>query len=187
MLSRQSDSTIAYQVSQSAWHAVYTRHQHERTVAQILTSKGFEILLPLYKTFRRWKDRTKVLSSPLFPSYVFIKSGLESRLDILKTPGLHSIVSCAGQPSTIPASEIEALRRAVDSGAHLEPHPFLKCGDWVRVKSGLMAGVEGILVRKKSMCCLILSVEMLGKAASMEIDGCLVERTNSNPPFADNV
>lgn len=174
------NSTVSQPASQSAWHAIYTRHRHEKTVAQILTSKGFEIFLPLYMSPNRWSDRTKMVSLPLFPGYVFLNGGLDRRLDLVTTPGIHSLVSCAVQPAAIPTDEMNALRRAVETGASIEPHPFLKCGDWVRVKSGPLAGVEGILVRKKNLCRLVLSVEMLGKAASVEIDGFLVERTNGN-------
>src|SRR3984893_12870444 len=153
-----------------AWYALYTKHQHERMVARVLTIKGFETLLPLYQTARRWKDRTKLLSVPLFPSYVFLKGGLERRLDIMTTPGIFALVSNAGQPAAIRPAEIEAIRRAVESGARVEPHPFLKCGEWMRVKSGPMAGIQGILVRKKNLCRLVLSVEMLGKSAAVEGD-----------------
>jgi transcription antitermination factor NusG len=166
----------------SAWYAIYARHQHEKNVAQILTSKGFEILLPLYQSIRHWKDRTKVLSLPLFPCYVFVKGGLERRLDILTTPGIYALVSSAGKPSPIPPVEIEAIRLAVESGATIEPHPFLKYGDLVRVKSGPLTGVQGILVRKKNLYRLVLSVEMLGQAAALEVDSLLIERVHSAPP-----
>ena len=158
------------------WYALYTKHQHEKTVAQILTVKGFETLLPLYQTAHRWKDRTKFISLPLFPGYVFLNGGLERRLDIVTTPGIHSFVSCAGKPAAIPREEIEALRKALDSGAQMEPHPFLKCGDIVQVKWGPLAGIRGILVRKKNLHRLVLSIEMLGQSAALEVDAQLVER-----------
>jgi transcription antitermination factor NusG len=166
----------------SAWYALYTKHQHEKMVARVLAIKGFETLLPLYQTASRWKDRTKLLSLPLFPCYVFLKGGLERRLDIMTTPGIFALVSNAGQPAAIPTAEIEAIKRAVESGARVEPHPFLKCGERMRVKSGPLAGIEGILVRKKNLCRLVLSVEMLGKSAAVEVDAFLVERLHGKPP-----
>jgi transcription antitermination factor NusG len=159
-----------------AWYALYTRHQHEKTVVHILTNKGFETLLPLYSVARRWKDRTKLLFLPLFPCYVFLNGGLERRTDIMTTPGIHSIVSNGGQPAAIPAAEIDAIRRAVERGSGIEPHPLLKRGDWVRVKCGPLEGIQGILVRKKNLYRLVLTVEMLGKSAAVEIDALLVER-----------
>lgn len=169
-----------------AWYALYTRHQHEKTVAHILTNKGFETLLPLYAVTRRWKDRSKLLYLPLFPCYVFLKGGLERRRDIMTTPGIHSLVCNAGKPAAIAPAEIRAIRQAVESGCRLEPHPLLKCGDWVRVKCGPLERIEGILVRKKNLYRLVLSVEMLGKAAAVEIDAFLVERLNHKPCGADD-
>lgn len=163
------------------WYAVYTKHQHEKNVARILTMKGFETLLPVYQTAHRWKDRTKVLSLPLFPCYVFLKANLERRLDVVTTPGIFALVSNSGEPAAIPTAEIEAIRRAEESGAKMEPHPFLRCGEWVRVKCGPMSGIQGILLRKKNLYRLLLSVEMLGKAVAVEIDSFLVEPLNGKP------
>jgi transcription antitermination factor NusG len=173
--------------SRRAWHAIYTRHQHEKRVAYILTAKGFETFLPLYSVTRRWKDRTKLLSLPLFPCYVFLKAGLERHLDIMTTPGIHALVSNGGQPAAIPPAEIDAIRRAVECGSHVEPHPFLNCGEWVRVKCGPLEGIQGILVRKKNLYRLVLSVEMLGSAAAIEVDAFQVERLNGKPQLVGDI
>ncbi len=161
---------------QQGWHALYTRHQHEKAVAGLLSKKGFEVFLPLYMTTHRWKDRNRILSLPLYPSYVFLRGGLDRRLAILTTPGTIGVVGYAGRASRIPDEEIEAIRRLVESKLKAEPHPFLRDGDWVRVKSGPLEGIEGILVRKKNMYRLVLSVELLEKSISVEVDGALVER-----------
>jgi len=84
------------------WHAVYTRHQHEKRVAFNLIHKGFETFLPLYSTARQWKDRTKQLSLPLFPCYVFFQGGLDRRLEIVSTPGVYWWLASAGEPAVIP-------------------------------------------------------------------------------------
>jgi len=163
-------------VPKDQWFAVYTRHQHEKTVCQNLTGRGFETFVPLYETVHQWKDRIKLLSMPLFPCYVFLRGDVRRRLDILTTPGVHALVSNAGVPAPIPPKEIEAVRRVVGSGLHIEPHPFVKCGELVRVKAGPLVGLQGILVRKKSLYRLVLSVEMLGKSAAVEVDALLVEK-----------
>jgi len=172
---------------ESSWYAIYTRHQHEKMVAQILTSKGFEAFLPLYETTHNWKDRTKALSLPLFPCYVFLKGGLERRLQIITTPGMYGIVSSGGQPAAIPDLEIEAIRRVVESGVPVEAHPYLKCGNWVRIKCGPLAGIQGILVRKKNISRLVLSVEILGTAAAMEVAAFQVEAVNATGPRDGNI
>jgi transcription antitermination factor NusG len=158
------------------WFAVCTRHQHEKTAVRNLEYKEFEVFLPLYKERHRWKDRVKEVSVPLFPGYFFVREGFKRWFAILSTPGVSSIVSCGGQPVAIPFSEIEGVKRIVESTLRVEPHPFLKSGDWVRVKHGPIAGVEGVLLRKKNSSRLVLSVEMLGKSAAVEIDATDVER-----------
>jgi len=172
-----SEPTVSNEsnVSESPWYAIYTRHQHEKMVAQILTSKGFNTFLPLYATTHKWKDRTKALSLPLFPCYVFLKGDIERRLQIVTTPGIFGLVSSGGQPAAIPDVEIEAIQRVIESGTHVEVHPFLKCGNRVRVKCGPLAGIEGILVRKKSVSRLVLTVEILGTAAAIEVSAFQVE------------
>lgn len=163
------------QPHESSWYALYTRHQHEKMVDQVLTNKGFNTFLPLYATTHTWKDRTKALSLPLFPCYVFLKGGIERRLQIITTPGIYGLVSSAGQPAAIPEIEIEAIRRVVNSGVRVEAHPFLKCGNRVRVKCGPLTGIEGILIRKKNISRLVLSVEILGTAAAIEVSAFQVE------------
>lgn len=178
----ESMASTGRQLSESFWYAIYTRHQHEKMVDHILTNKGFDTFLPLYATTHNWKDRTKALSLPLFPCYVFLKGGIERRLQIITTPGIYGLVSCAGQPAAIPDAEIEAIRRVIESGVPVEAHPFLKCGSRVRVKCGLLAGIEGILVRKKNVSRLVLSVEMLGTSAAIEVGAFQVEPVSTPRP-----
>jgi transcription antitermination factor NusG len=160
---------------EAAWWAIYTRHQHEKVIAKALCGKGFEIFLPLYTALRRWKDRTKQISLPLFPSYVFVRGGLDRRLDVLTTPGIHNILTQGDQVAIIPDDEVQAVRKAVEGKFQVEPHPFLKCGERVRVVNGPLEGVEGILLRKKNLFRLVISVEMLAQSASLEINACDVE------------
>jgi transcription antitermination factor NusG len=159
----------------SSWWALYTRHQHEKTVAEVLSNKGFDVFLPLYESVRRWKDRNKILSLPLFPCYVFVRGGMSRRLQVVTTPGVHTILYTGERIAIIPSDEIEAIQIAVNSPSRIEPHPFLRCGEKVRVTRGSLEGVVGVLIRKKSLCRLVLSVEMLAQSVSVEIDASDVE------------
>jgi transcription antitermination factor NusG len=151
------------------WWAVYTRHQHEKVVADILSAKGFEVFLPLYESTRRWKDRRMVLSLPLFPCYLFVRGGVDRKLQVVTTPGIHMILCRGENIAVIPDQEIAAIQRAVDGRSRVEPHPFLKCGTRVRVIRGSLEGVEGILTRKKNLYRLVLSVDMLAQSVSVEV------------------
>lgn len=157
------------------WWAVHTRHQHESSVRELLSMKGFDTFLPTYKQLRRWKDRKKEITAPLFPGYIFVANAGDERLRIVTTPGVCSIVSIGGTPSVIPSYEIESVRRAIAGPSPIEPHIYLREGDRVRITSGPLAGLEGILVRTKTTCRLVICVEMLGRAAAVEIDGNSVE------------
>lgn len=162
------------------WWVIYTRYQHEKIVADTLAAYGLEAFLPLYKSLRQWKDRRKVLLLPLFPCYVFIRGGLERRFQVLSIPGVHMALSRGEQIAVIAEAEIEAIRSSLQTGRNVEPHPFLNCGERVRVKSGPLQGIEGILTRKKSVYRLVLSVEMLAKSVAVEVDVSNVEPVSAS-------
>lgn len=158
------------------WYAVHTRHQHEKLVARTLVNKGFEVFLPLYTEVRQWRDRTKRLELPLFSCYVFLRGDLDRRLAIVTTPGVHRMVATGGKLSGIPEEEIQAVRSVVQNRVNVEPYPFLRCGDLVRVKSGALKGLEGFLVRKKGRTRLVVSVSLLERSVAAEVDASTVER-----------
>ena len=163
------------------WYALFTRHQHEKSVAFALSNKSHEVYLPLYRSVRRWQDRAKALWLPLFPCYVFIREGMDRQLQILTTPGVIHIVKWGGRPAIVPKTQLDAIRQIVENCPNVETHPYLQSGDRVRVKSGPLMGLEGILTRKKGVARLVVSMEMLGRSAAVEIDGLNVERIGPIP------
>jgi transcription antitermination factor NusG len=163
------------------WYAVYTKHQHEKSATTFLTRKGFEVLLPLYRAAHRWKDRMQVVAQPVFPCYLFIRTRLERKLEIVQTPGVFWLVGSGGHASLVPDSEIASIRKIAESSTYFEPHPYLTSGDRVRVLAGPLAGIEGILTRVKNRYRVVLSVELLQKAVAVEVDISAVERLDS--PF----
>lgn len=175
--------TVTYQnevrTAGRVWYAAHTRHQHEKMVARILSNKGFEVFLPLYTETRQWRDRVKKVDLPLFSCYVFLRGDLEHRLPIVTTPGVHGLVTSAGKLAQIPEEEIQAVQSVIENRIKVEPHPFLRCGDLVRVKSGALRGLEGFLVRKKGLTRLIVSVTLLERSVAAEVDASTVERVTA--------
>lgn len=163
------------------WYALLTRHQHEKAVASALSNKNHEVYLPLYRSVRRWQDRAKPVWFPLFPCYVFIREGMDRQLQILTTPGIIQIVGWGGHPAAIPQTQLDAVRQIIESCLVVETHPYLQSGDRVRVKTGPLMGLEGILTRKKGVSRLVVSMEMLGRSAAVEIDVLNVERIGAFP------
>ena len=158
------------------WHALYTRPRHEKQVYEDLTNRKIEAFLPTYKVRRRWSDRYKIVEEPLFKNYIFVNvphGG--SYHETLRPYGAVSFVMFDGKPAEIPQSEIDAIRMLVTSELPYDPHPYLKIGRKVYVRSGPLEGCEGILTRKKGMTRLVLSVHLLQQSVSAEVDADCVE------------
>jgi transcription antitermination factor NusG len=152
------------------WFALQVRSQHERIVASTLREKGYEEFLPLCPIRRRWSDRIKRITQPLFPGYVFCRFNVQERLPILVTSGVLFIVGVGKVPCPIDNSEIVALQSIVRSGLPAQPWPFLKAGQRVRIDQGSLEGIEGILLIPKSSCRLVVSVTLLQRSVAVEID-----------------
>ena len=157
------------------WFAAYICANHEKRVAIQLAQRSVEHFLPLYETVRRWKDRRMRLELPLFPGYVFVRLALVDRLRVLQVPSVVRLVGFSGQPCALPETEIEAMRACLARTACLEPHPYITVGRRVRVMSGPLAGLEGLVIRKKNRLRFILSLDLIGRSAAVEIDGADVE------------
>ncbi len=157
------------------WYVAHTSANHEIRVTQHLRERSIENFLPLYDSVRRWKDRRIKLQLPLFPGYVFVRLPVRERLKVLQVPGVARLISFNGQPAALPDKEIEALRTGLAAQLHTEPHPYLTVGRWVRVKSGALEGLEGILIRKKNTCRVVVSLDLIMRSASVEVDASDLE------------
>lgn len=173
----------------SGWWAVYTRHHHEHAIKDILVAKGLDVFLPTFGSPRQWKDRRKIVSMPLFPCYLFVREYADGRLPILTTPGVHMILTRGERFAIIPDDDIQNIKRAAEEPSRVEPHPYLHCGERVRVVRGPMQGVSGILLRRKGNCRLVVSVELLAQSAAIEVgDTDLAPMESDRPPglYADH-
>ena len=157
------------------WYAAYTRAQHEKRVAEQLAERTVEHFLPLYASVRRWKDRRVRLDLPLFPGYVFVRLALPDRLRVLQIPSVVRLVGFGALPTALPDEQVELLRAGLAGQLRSEPHPFLTVGRRVRVVRGPLAGMEGIIVRKKKQLRFVVSLELIMRSVSVEIsEGDLV-------------
>jgi len=152
------------------WYVVQTWANHEKRVLEQLSHRTVEVYVPLYESMRRWKDRRMRLELPLFPGYVFVHLALRDRLRVLQTPSVVRLVGFGSQPAALQDHEIEALRRGVAGEIRLEPHPYLKVGHRLRVRTGPLQGLEGILVRKKNKTRFVISLDLIMRSVAAEID-----------------
>ena len=157
-------------VSIEDWFALTVKPRHDKAVASVLQAKGFETLLPTYKTRRRYATRLKEWELPLFPGYVFCRFNPRVRLPILTTPGVVGVVGAGPNPIPIDEGELDSLQRAIQSHAQLQPFPFLPAGQKVRIERGPFTGVEGIVVRMKPSPALVISITLLQRSVLLEIE-----------------
>ena len=162
-------------MTSARWYAVTTQPRHEKVVAQQLKAKSIETFLPLLTTPSRWKDRRVFIDRPIFPGYVFTHIELKERHHVLSIPSVVRLLSFGGVPAAIDDAEIEAVRLCLTYGNKLEPFPFPQSGELVRVTSGALQGLEGIVTRHKNQCRIIVSIALIHKSIAAEIDGHLLE------------
>lgn len=165
------------------WFAVYTWPRHEKRVDQYLSLRGIEHYLPLYHPRRRWSDGSTVtLDLPLFPGYIFVRIHRSERVRVLEVPGVLTVVGGPGrQPAALPEAEIEGLR----AGLYLrraEPHPLLRAGQRARIRSGALAGMEGVVVRHKGSLRVVLTVNLILQSVAVEVDATELEPIDSVVP-----
>src|ERR1700681_3891810 len=153
------------------WYAAYTRANHEKGVTHQLERRSVECFLPLYESVRRWTDRKVRLQLPLFPGYVFVRLALRDRFHVLKIHGVVRLVGFDGHPSSLPERDIEVIRTRLAGVYHMEPHSYLQSGCRVRVLSGPLEGLTGIVLRKKNRTRFVISLELLMRSVAVEIDG----------------
>jgi transcription termination/antitermination protein NusG len=152
------------------WYALVVRPQHEKAVAASLAAKALDSYVPLYRDRRRWSDRVRILELPLFSRYVFCRCSFADRIKVLATPSVQSVVSFNGKPEPIPDVEIESIRTMIGSNLPIAPWECLRVGQRVRICDGPLTGVQGMLVRDKSLYRVVVNVELLQRAVAVEVD-----------------
>jgi transcriptional antiterminator NusG len=152
------------------WFALRVRSHYERIAASHLRDRGYEDFAPSYKVERRWSDRTKHIDHFLFPGYIFCRFDPNNRLPVLTAPGVVDFVGFGKTPEHIPDAEIERVRRMVDSGLLVTPYPYVQVGQAVLIERGPLSGVEGILAEVKGKVRLVVSVNLLQRSVSAEVD-----------------
>jgi transcriptional antiterminator RfaH len=152
------------------WFALTVKHHHEKAVARALDGKGYPEFLPLYQSHHRSGGRLQPVLLPLFPSYIFCSFDPGQRFPILTIPGVGGIVGIGKAPAPIPSHELECLSALLDSQRPIEPFPFLSTGEEVSIDNGPLRGLTGIVVSCRGQYRLVVSVSLLQRSVSTEMD-----------------
>jgi transcription antitermination factor NusG len=163
--------------SESCWFAVQTLPRHEKKVSAELEAKQIQSFLPATSEVRQWSDRKRVIESPLFPGYVFVRIAAESstRIAVLRTNGVVGFVGIRGVGTPIPEPEITAIQAVLTQQIPFRAFPFLNIGERVRIRGGALDGIEGILDAVKDDQSLVISVELIQRSLAVRISGYHVE------------
>lgn len=159
------------------WYGVQTRARHEKVVAGRLREKGVATFFPTVTEVHRWSDRKKTVELPLFSCYLFVKlmPCNEDRQRVLRVDSVLSLVGTDRMGTPIPNEQIDAVRLLVKEKLSYSCHPYLTVGQRVRVRSGALDGMEGILLSRKGDSKLIISVDAMQRSLAIQIDGYDVE------------
>ena len=152
------------------WYALYVRSRHEKTVENSLRVKGYSVFSPSYRTKRKRVDRIAEIEVALFPGYVFCQFDTNKRLPILMTPGVVGVVGRASRAEPVDDTEIASIRTVALAGRPVQPWPFLRIGQRIRLEAGPLAGAEGIFLRVKDDFHLVVSITLLQRAVSVVIE-----------------
>ena len=157
-------------VGADRWYALYVRSRREKTVENSLRNKGYSVFSPSYRTKRKHVDRIAEIEVALFPGYVFCQFDSNKRLPILMTPGVVGVVGRGNRAEPVDDTEIASIRTVALAGGSVQPWPFLRLGQRIRLQAGPLAGAEGIFLRVKDEYHLVVSITLLQRAVSVVIE-----------------
>jgi transcription antitermination factor NusG len=175
------DSGLA--ASAPLWFAVQTKPRHEKKVSEILTEKGIQNFLPLFRAKRQWADRWKWIELPLFSQYIFVRisGSVECRVRVLRTNGVFRLAGESGRGTAIPDEQIADLHTIVNQKIPSSPCDGVRIGQRIRIRGGALNGIEGILAAVENDRSLVISIDLIQKSVAIRIEGFEVEAVSGNP------
>jgi transcription termination/antitermination protein NusG len=178
-----NESTVANEGSRQ-WYALQTRSRHEKQVALRIAAQSLETFLPVHCCLHTWKNGVHAkVELPLFPCYLFARASEFDRPGILRLPGVLGFAASSRHPTAIADADMEMLRVATGQ-LRAEPHPYLVLGDWVRIVTGPLTGMEGVLTRRKQEYRVVLSIEAITRSIAVEVSEFDIQPCKRSAPSA---
>ena len=115
---------------------------------------------------------------PLFGGYLFFCGEERQRIEVLRTNRVANLIDVQDQPRLV--RELSQIEQALSAGVDLSPHKYLREGQLCKVIGGALAGLQGIVVRARDKTRLVLQIDMLGQATSVEIGADMIETVEEN-------
>ena len=159
----------------AAWFAVRIREKFRAFAEELFRAQSIEFFSPMITEMRQWSDRRKPVLVPLFGGYVFCRFDPDHQLAILRTLGVIDIVRSGARLCDVDPRELQAVAQALESRQPIEPLPGLTTGQRVRVRSGPLLNVEGVLMESRSHCKLVIGVSMMNRSIAVQVERSQVE------------
>lgn len=158
-----------------SWYVFYTKSRFEKKIDLALVEKGIESYLPLITVWRRWSDRKKKVEEPLFKSYIFAHANEKERLEVLQTQGVVKCIMFNRRLAIVPDFQIEGIKRLLEHKAEsLVVGECFNKGDKIKVISGPLEGMEGIVEMKSDGNWVIFNIESIGKSIRAKLSAAEV-------------
>lgn len=161
------------------WIVVRSKPRSEKVAYKELVNKNIEAYLPLLKERRKWSDRKKWVEFPLLSSYLFARINLKDSIFVLQTQGVNTVIKFGEKIAIVQDDVIKAMRLAIDGGYQLEPTEYFVEGNLVEVIAGPMKGVSGIVARLKGQSRLIIKIDAIQQALSVQIESKFIKNLNN--------
>ena len=168
-----SPTELCWSDRNGEWHVLHVKSRQEKALAEELELRDIAYFLPLTRQPRVYGRRKALVEVPLFPGYVFLKGTPDETYTADRTGRVARIIRVSDQERI--GRELANVRLALIRDRHPDPYPYLREGLRVRVKYGPLEGLEGLIESKYKRDRLILRVEVLGQAVSLEMDGASLE------------
>ena len=174
---KQPQDVLDDPASKTNWYVFYTAPRAEKVVQRELSTKGYDVFLPITKTLRVWKNRQKkVVDQVLFPSYIFVNTKESYLYEICQTPRVATFIHCGGKPSKINCKCIEGIKRMLNLDQEIFIEPNFCEGEDVRIISGPLAGYEGILLKQQSKTRFGIQLREINRTVFIDVCKSLVEK-----------
>jgi len=164
--------------NESHWYAFVTRPRHEKKAKQYLDAAGFQAYLPIHKTLRQWKDRSRWVLAPLLPGFIFVYLPYRNRYDVLQQPSMVRVVSINNQPCPVRQAELDALKYFISQEIDIKIHDGLLTGDKVKVESGILMGYEGQITERRGEYYFVIFMDAINKSICVNAKDVQLKKIN---------
>ncbi len=154
------------------WHALYVSSRQEKNAVKILLEKSIEAYVPLVKTMKQWSDRKKMVELPLMNGYIFVRIDAHEQEKVRQTKGVVNFVRSDGKIAVVRQVEIDRLKQLIELGYQMEAYGInrnYKEGDNVKIMSGALKGVEGVVVENKEGRFIDVLLESIGQCIRVKL------------------